>query len=125
MVELAAVEARLAAIRDRYRDRLEARQLHGLETLGLRGGLAHDYFIAIRTGKRYVSLYLLPIYARPSLLDEMSPALRRRMQGKACFNFTTVDEALLAELDELVERCYDAYTSDEYRSLVAATSRRT
>ena len=37
------------------------------------------------------------------------PELRRRMQGKACFNFTRVDEALFAELATL--------TADRHRPL--------
>ncbi|HEY0443868.1 MAG TPA: hypothetical protein VGC90_06585 [Candidatus Limnocylindrales bacterium] len=124
MSEFDAVEARLGAIVDRYRDRLESKALYGVETLGRPGGRAHDYFIGLRTGKRYVSLYVLPVYGRPSLLDEISPALRRRMQGKACFNFAAVDEPVMTELEALVDRSYEVYTSDEYRRLVAVTSRR-
>jgi hypothetical protein len=36
----------------------------------------------------------------------MSPALKKRMQGKACFNFTEVDPALFRELKQLTERSY-------------------
>ncbi len=39
----------------------------------------------------------------------MSPELRRRMQGKSCFNFTTVDEPLFAELACVVEAGLDGY----------------
>ncbi len=45
--------------------------------------------------------YLMPVYVEPSLLDSVSPELKRRMQGKSCFNFTTVDEGLFAELEAL------------------------
>ncbi len=34
----------------------------------------------------------------------MSPQLRRRKQGKACFNFTRVDEALMTELANVTAR---------------------
>lgn len=34
-----------------------------------------------------------------------SPALRKRMQGKSCFNFTRVDDALFFELVDLTARC--------------------
>ena len=47
------------------------------------------WFAGTRLGKRYVSYYLMPVYVEPSLLDGISPELRRRMQGKSCFNFTT------------------------------------
>jgi hypothetical protein len=49
----------------------------------------------------YVSLHLIPVYAQPALLDGISPALRKRMQGKACFNFTTIDGGQLEELGAL------------------------
>lgn len=65
------------------------------------------WFGGVRVGKRYVSYYLMPIYVEPALLEEVSPALRRRMQGKSCFNFTTVDDGLFAELGELTRRGYD------------------
>jgi hypothetical protein len=59
------------------------------------------YFAGLRTGKNYVSFHLLPVYGAPELLKGMSPALKKRMQGNACFNFTMVDEACFAELARL------------------------
>ncbi len=73
-------------------------EVHGRE--GQPGG----YFAGIRVGKRYVSYYLMAVYAWPELVAAMSPELRRRMQGKACFNFTIVDEGLMGELAELTAR---------------------
>ena len=72
---------------------------------------ASGFVAGIRAGKRYVSYYLMPVYAWPDLLDGVSPPLRRRMQGKACFNFTTVDEPLLEELRTLTERGIARYRS--------------
>ena len=70
------------------------------------------WFGATRLGKRYVSYYLMPVYVKPSLLDDVSPELRKRMQGKSCFNFARIDEDLLAELDALTERGYEATAGD-------------
>ena len=70
------------------------------------------WFAGTRLGKRYVSYYLMPIYVQPSLLDDISPELRRRMQGKSCFNFTKVDEPLLAELEALTRKGYEATGGD-------------
>ncbi len=61
-------------------------------------------FGAVRTGARGVSYHLLPVYYWPDLLDDVSPELRRRMQGKSCFTFTRVDEPLLDELADLTRR---------------------
>jgi hypothetical protein len=71
-----------------------------LEVPGLEGK-PWGYVAGTRLGKSYVSYYLMPVYATPSLVESLSPELRKRMQGKACFNFTKVDETLMAELDAL------------------------
>jgi hypothetical protein len=65
----------------------------------------------VQLKKNYVSYHLMPIYTDPSLLDEISDALRARMQGKSCFNFTSVDENLFAELGTLTATATAAYTS--------------
>ncbi|HTQ53991.1 MAG TPA: hypothetical protein VMI94_05985 [Bryobacteraceae bacterium] len=45
------------------------------------------YFASVRLGKAYVSFHLMPLYMNPALAKEISPALKKRMQGKTCFNF--------------------------------------
>ena len=67
------------------------------------------YFGGVRKGKRYVSFYLMPVYVDPGLLDGASPELRKRMQGKSCFNFSAADPALLEELAALTDRGFDRY----------------
>lgn len=67
-------------------------------------------FGAVRTGKNYVSFHLMPVYGSSALRDSMSPALKKRMQGKACFNFTAPDEKLFAELAALTERGLKGFT---------------
>ena len=62
------------------------------------------YVGGVQVRKNYVSYHLMPVYIFPELLQDISPALRKRMQGKSCFNFTQIDEALFAELDELTQR---------------------
>jgi hypothetical protein len=70
------------------------------------------WFGAVKIGKRYVSYHLMPVYAHPDLLDGVQPELRRRMQGKSCFNFTRVDESLFAELDTLTRRGLERFAAD-------------
>jgi hypothetical protein len=71
-----------------------------------------QYFAGVTLGKRYVSYHLMPVYTEPSLLDGASPELRRRMQGKSCFNFTRVDEDLFDELDRVTGRGRAQYAED-------------
>jgi hypothetical protein len=59
------------------------------------------FFAAVRHGKNYVSFHLMGLYTFPEMLKSVSPALRRRMQGKSCFNFTHMDDELFAELERL------------------------
>jgi hypothetical protein len=58
--------------------------------------------VAIR--KKYVAYYLMPIYMNAPLQQSVSPALKKRMQGKACSNFTSVEPTQLAELAALTSR---------------------
>jgi hypothetical protein len=61
------------------------------------------HFGSVRLGKAYVSFHLMPLYMNEALSGTISPALRKRMQGKTCFNFKTApDAALLAELERLI-----------------------
>ena len=60
-------------------------------------------FGGVRLGKNYVSFYLMSVYASPELLKTMSPELKKRMQGKSCFNFKAVDKKLYKELRELTK----------------------
>jgi hypothetical protein len=110
MADLGPVEARLRAIVDAYRDRLEVGSVYGLETLTRPDAKAHDFFLFVKPGSSYVSLYLKPVYTWPDLLDDISPGLRKRLQGsRTAFSFALVDDVLLAELESLVERAFQRY----------------
>jgi hypothetical protein len=60
-------------------------------------------FGGVRKGKNYVSFHLMTLYALPDLLKQMSPELKKRMQGKSCFNFKEVDKGLFSELKTLTK----------------------
>src|SRR5262249_9338559 len=63
------------------------------------------YFGSLRLGKAFVSFHLVPVYMCPALVKSVSPALKKRMQGKACFNFKT---APAPELIDALARLTDA-----------------
>ena len=92
-----------------------------LEVPGLEGK-PWGYVAGTRLGKRYVSYYLMPVYAQPALESSISPALAKRRQGKSCFNFATVDEPLFAELGRLTATAIDGWP-DEARRLAAERAR--
>ena len=62
------------------------------------------FFGAAQIKKNYVSFYLMPVYMYPELLEDISPELKKRMQGKSCFNFKKVEPDLFGELKELTRK---------------------
>ena len=69
------------------------------------------WFGMVRPGKAYVSFHLLPLYMNPKLQAAVPPALKKRMQGKACFNFKKAEPELLAELAALTRTCAQAWAT--------------
>jgi hypothetical protein len=66
-------------------------------------------FGAVQVKKNYVSYHLFPVYVFPELLVGLTPGLKKRMQGKSCFNFTAVDDALLVELERLTQAGFERF----------------
>jgi len=108
-VDAGELQAELRAILVPFEDSLEAAQIYGIEVLKRPGPKAHDWFAGVRPGKGTAKLMLLPIKAHPELLDDISPALRKRKSGDALFTLQPGDEALLPELRQLVARAFDSY----------------
>lgn len=72
------------------------------------------YFGSIHIKKNYVSFMFMPIYMHPDLLKGMSPELKKRMQGKSCFNFETVEKTLFNELKALVKQGHERFLQENY-----------
>jgi hypothetical protein len=82
------------------------------------------FFGGVRTGKAYVSFHLMALYCFPELTKAMSPALKKRMQGKACLNFTTVNKDLFRELNALTKLGAAKFLSKEFvRSVTGSNIR--
>ena len=71
-------------------------------------------FGGVRTGKGYVSFHLMPVYASAELQKSISPELKKRMQGKSCFNFKTPDEKLFKELGKLTKAGFKKFHDPEF-----------
>jgi hypothetical protein len=69
-------------------------------------------FGAVRLGKNYVSYHLMSVYASPDVT--MSPELKKRMQGKACFNFKEVDERLFKELTKITKEGAKRFSNEKF-----------
>jgi hypothetical protein len=67
------------------------------------------YFGAVMAMKNYVSYHLFPLYMFPELVKGLSPELKKRKQGKACLNFTAVDEELFQQLGALTRQGFEQF----------------
>ena len=66
-------------------------------------------FGGVTKGKAYVSFHLMPVYSAPELQKSISPELKKRMQGKSCFNFKTPDKKLFKELGQLTKAGFEKF----------------
>ena len=127
MADFQAVEARLRRILEPYRDELsvttEGPNGMVLELPGYEGK-PWGYVAGTRIGKSYVSFHLMSVYTDPELMASMSPGLRRRMEGKSCFNFTKVDEPLMTELEAVAAKGIARHAAMVEAALAANPKRR-
>ncbi|HEY3104415.1 MAG TPA: hypothetical protein VGJ69_12560 [Pyrinomonadaceae bacterium] len=71
-------------------------------------------FGGVRLGKNYVSFHLMSVYATPDEVKTMSRELKKRMQGKSCFNFKEVDEKLFRELAKLTKAGAKRFSNEKF-----------
>lgn len=110
--ELQAIEARIWALLDRFAGPLERATIYGMPSVRWPGAKAHEYFAAVKLGTAYVSLYLLPADVYPEALEGASPAVLKRRTGKAAFTFPSLDDAVAADLADLLDRLFERYRAD-------------
>jgi len=76
--------------------------------------IGRPLFVAgVRTRKNYVSYYLMPVYVLPRLAERLSLGLKKRLQGKACFSFTTIDADQVRELSKLTRTGIETFRDVE------------
>lgn len=67
------------------------------------------WFGAVQVKKNYVSYHLMPVYMYSDLVKEIPIELKKRMQGKSCFNFNKIDKDLFRQLAELTDKSYKTF----------------
>jgi len=102
----AAHEAKCVVLRDGPEGYLlgsqEVREKDGYRT----------WFGGVEIKKNYVSAHLMAVYMHPEMLEDIDPALRKRMQGKSCFNFKTPDDPALDGFAALVQASAARFAQD-------------
>lgn len=111
-----AVAAELAALMRRHAVGMTESKggTYGLEMVAPHPNPLHPkqpmWFGGVRSGKTGASYHLMPLYTHPALIERMSPALRKRLNGKSCLNFKAVDEGLFGELASLTQEAARIYS---------------
>lgn len=73
------------------------------------------FFGAVQIRKSYVAYHLYPVYTNPELLNEIPESLKKRMQGKSCFNFKKeISEENLNGILELTKASYEKFVEKEF-----------
>jgi hypothetical protein len=109
-----ALRAMLAAYADRLNITKDTADYFAADSLRLRYKGNPVMFAAVRLGKNYVSFHFMPVYMNARLQRKIPPELRKRMQGKACFNFKRVDQELFRQLAELTAAGLECFEKDEF-----------
>jgi len=113
MKDFTAVYAKLHKILEPYSTKLDTKkddesELY-IDTKHIQKNKKPLFFGAVQIKKSYVSFHLMPVYMKPDLLVSVSAELKSRMQGKSCFNFSTVEPMLIKELTALTKASYASY----------------
>ncbi len=87
---------------------------YSLSTRHIMKNKKNMFFGAVKERKNDVSYHLMPVYVFPEILVDVSPALKKRMHGKSCFNFRSVDNNLFEELNVLTITAYDRFCEAGY-----------
>jgi len=121
--DFAAIYAALKPVFGKYEKRLSVKidtaSEYTLETRSPSPFPQHKgqpmYFGGLRMGKAYVSFHLMPLYMCEVLDDEISPALKKRMRGKSCFNFKSIPDAeVMAGLVRLMAASVELWTEKKW-----------
>ena len=67
------------------------------------------YFAGLIIQKGYVGFYFMPVYSDAEVKDFFKPELLSRLKGKSCFHIKKLDETLLGQIDEALQRGYELY----------------
>lgn len=110
--DLGTVEARLQGLLDRYRPELVDGTIYGVASLTWPGATGHDYFVALKRGKQQVSLYLIIADRYPEDLALAPASVRDRRTGRATFAFSSLDDAMAADLAALLDRLLVRYRAE-------------
>jgi len=99
-----------------YQEQLSVQEdqpgIYSLETVSRSFRGRPLFFGSAQVKKNYVSFYLMPVYVFPDLLVDLPSSLKKRMQGKSCFNFKHLEEIPLADLEDFIRLGFERYQQE-------------
>ena len=107
--DLKAVELRLRAILEPYRQHLVESSIYSMPVLRRKGAKKHDWFASVQPVEGAVKFNFLPMHENTDVLDGISADLRRHKTGASVFRFTQIDENLAGELETVVAKGFLNY----------------
>lgn len=106
----AALREVLAAYSDRLLVTVDKPGDYQISSRTLKDRTGRPLFVAaVQIKKNYVSYHLLPLYMNPALQKKVSPDLKKRKQGMACFNFTEIAPEQIRDIAGLTGECIEAF----------------
>lgn len=67
------------------------------------------WFGGVEVKKNYVSYHLMPVYMYKDLADSIPENLKKKMQGKSCFNFKSYNENIFTEIEKFTDKCFEEF----------------
>ena len=111
--DLKAVELRLRAILDPYREHLVEDTIYSMPVLRRKGAKKHDWFAGVQPADEAVKFNFLPMHGNPDILADAPQELLRHRTGASVFKFTEIDERLAGALELVVAKGFLAYMGDK------------
>jgi hypothetical protein len=71
------------------------------------------YFASVMMKPKDVRFYFFPIYTHPDAYDSVSPEVRKCLKGKSCFHLKNMDEAMLKEIEDMIQKGVKLYQDDD------------
>ncbi len=117
MTDLNMLFNQVRALMARYQPPLVARHdepayydLWSVKDLVIEGRRRKEvYFAGLMIHKGYVGFYFMPVYAEPEVKALFAPELLKLLKGKSCFHLKTLDETLLAQVEDALRQGFALY----------------
>lgn len=107
--DVKAVELRLRAILDPYREHLVEDTIYSMPVLRRKGAKKHDWFAGVQPVHGAVKFNFLPMHGHPEMLEDAPADLRKHKTGASVFRFTEIDENVAGALEAVVAKGFLAY----------------